>query len=184
MVTRATVRCDVWIWHKWQIQHKSFLALWWPYTLITSIDLVSLELTTSCPQPIRLQYSESDSLTWFHPLGLELAAFPWPVLSNHMRSASISSCQMVSASAEAGIQSPRSSQCVLSPFTYITALSHWPRSQYSNIVPWQRRGLTLISTAATTSHRRSVSRVFALCHCRRKVWTPPRFHDWRHNGLF
>lgn len=141
------------------LQHEISPTLRWPYTLVTSIDLVSLELTTSCPQPIHIQCSESDSLTWFHPPGVELAAFPWPVLSNHTRSASISSCQMCSASAEAGIQSLRSSQCVLAPFTYIIALSHWPRSQYSNIVPWQRHGLTLILTAAA---QHSTSRVFVL----------------------
>lgn len=75
--------------------------------------------------------TQSDSLTLFHPVGFKLTASPWPVLSNHMHSASISSCQMCLAS---GIQSLRSARCVLFPFTCITALSHWPHLPYDNSI--------------------------------------------------
>ncbi len=93
--------------HDWQLSFACgasanlFLALQLAYTLTTSADLVSLEASANIITSD--DNTDSDSLTLFYPLGFELKASLWLVLSNHMHSASISCCQMCLASAESGI---------------------------------------------------------------------------------
>lgn len=62
--------------------------LYWSYELGTHNFIPLANIITSDDN------TESDSLTLFHPLGFELTASLWLVLSNHMHSASISSCRM------------------------------------------------------------------------------------------